>query len=506
MGPYSFTAYEKAIISILDAWSEPMHKDTLSAILEATDVFSLDPQGSLTVAIDALCENQVIYSTQSGLMLSSRNNPYIAPILDDQTNQLYYKTKIYEFLVRHKDASCNVRLRYELSKDTGRTTRTDARLYLRQLLSTGENIPPELMLEAKIDKGEWKDCLLAAVVYCRARKYEKAFDWLDKIPSEVQINNEWAILRAILLNRLRRSEEAETELLRCLGYKEESYRQNILGAYLISTYIHMEKLPTARAVYENMHRQYAGTHMHGYLLRNATSAFSEYREELYTEALATFEADGDWFGYYTTLCNQGYALCKNGGVEAAIPLLEKAKEGLKDFPETNLHIVYNDLGICYFLSQKYHEARRCLELAKILGENTMPRIFSMINLACVDAVTGKTEDALKELDDIEKEVIDHPLDRVRQKYFINRLLVEYLHGNKNLGILIEHAKAYPDRYYPEHTEKSIQVYVEFSESLEPADTQKWVELFSPCGLAYWYLDPLKIFSTIAVNQIVSIQT
>ena len=135
-------------------------------------------------------------------------------------------------------------------------------------------------------------------------------------------------------------------------------------------------------------------------------------------ALSDFRRDGDDFGYYTTLCNQGHALSKEGKLDRALTVLNEAKEGLERLSKVNLHIIYNNLGLCYLLLNKYREAHRYLLLANQMSKNPMPRIFSSINIACTEALMGKKKEALSRLVSIEKEVADHTLDRVRQKYYI----------------------------------------------------------------------------------------
>lgn len=125
-------------------------------------------------------------------------------------------------------------------------------------------------------------------------------------------------------------------------------------------------------------------------------------------------------------------------------------------------------------------------------KNSMPKIFTAINMACLNAVSGNTSKAVNLLRDLEVEIEEHPLDRVRQKYYINRLLVECLSGNKNIDGLIAQTEKYLDRYHPEQTEEALQVYQGFSKSPYLFDKQLWRKLYSPCGLAYWYMDPLKL--------------
>lgn len=107
---------------------------------------------------------------------------------------------------------------------------------------------------------------------------------------------------------------------------------------------------------------------------------------------------------------------------------------------------------------------------------------------------GNTERAVQRLNDIEQAVENHKLDRVRQKFYVNCLLVESLHGNKILEGRIAKALTYPDRYFPEQTKHAVQYYLKFINSGKKHIQNDWRDLYSPCGLAYWYMDPLKLLT------------
>lgn len=485
------SAFEKAAIFILHIWSEPIEESIITAIVASSEVFSFNTDDDVHRALLSLQKRQLILCENQRWILSGHHDPQVQEVLSSVAEKLFYKNIIYIFLSKERVGKYYSELRYALSKDIDCTTQTDARLYLRHLLIRGKEAPRSLLEEACLKKGTSYDCLLAGIAYCRERNYQAAFEWIDSIPSD-QMTSDIEAFRATLLNRIRRSKEAETALLKCLDISLEPARQNLLRAFLISTYIHMERLSDAQKTYNQSKDLYPDSPLHGYLVRNATSAFKGYRKDLYEEALSDFTREGDDFGYYTTLCNQGYALCKNGDPHNGLLLLKQAKDGLEAFPQTNLHIIYNDLGLCYLLLDKYEEAYTYLFLANSLAINSFPKIISAINLACTEAVMSQTDMALKRLDSIEREVIEHKLDRVRQQYYINRLLVEYLQGNKEIQPLIENASLYLDRYNPDHTRYAVRVYERFMISKKPPQHHRWKELFSPCGLVYWYMDPLKL--------------
>lgn len=391
------SAFEKAVVFILHIWAEPIEEKGLAEIVVLSEVFAPDPNNAIQNALRSLRERKIITCEGQKWGLTGRYDPQVLKVLSGIPDKLFYKNIIYNYLSQGKINHSE--LRYHLSKDLDCTTQTDAQLYLRHLLIQGKEVPHTVSVEANLKKGIRNDCLLSGITYCRERKYQAAFEWIDSIPS-AQMTDDVEAFRAILLNRIRRSEEAEVAIMKCLEKTMEPSRQNILRAFLISTFIHMERLADAQKVYNNGKNLNSSSPLHGYLVRNATSAFSGYQKELYEEALSEFEHDGDDFGYYSTLCNQGYALCKNGDPHNALLLLNEAQKGLEFFPKTNLHIIYNNLGICHLMLDNYQDAYNFLFLARKLAANALPWIFATINLACLEAVMGKTENALLQLDSI----------------------------------------------------------------------------------------------------------
>lgn len=489
--PTPLSTFEKAIVFVLHIWSEHLEEKILAEIVVSSEAFAPNPNDAVQEALLSLRKRKLITYENQSWILTGHHDPQIQEVLSSLADTLFYKNIIYNYLSPERIGRYHSELRYSLSKDINCTTRTDARLYLRHLIIHGKQVPQALLADAHLKKGVCGDCILAGITYCRERKYQNAFEWIDSIPTN-QMTDDIEAFRATLLNRIRRSEEAENALLQCLGKNIEPSRQNLLRAFLVSTYIHMERLSDAQKVYILGKDLYPDSSLHGYLVRNATSAFVGYQKDLYEEALRDFKRDGDDFGYYTTLCNQGYALCKNGDPHNGFLLLSQAKDGLEAFPQTNLHIIYNDLGICYLLLGDYQEAYNYLFLARSLAVNSLPRIFATINLACTEAVMNQTGNALILLDSIETDVNEHRLDRVRQQYYINRLLIEYLHGNRRIQPLIKKALTHPDRYNPDRTQYAVRVYERFMVSKKPPQRHRWKDLFSPCGLVYWYMDPLKL--------------
>jgi tetratricopeptide (TPR) repeat protein len=307
------------------------------------------------------------------------------------------------------------------------------------------------------------------------------------------------MLKGVLLNRTRNQEDAEKLLNECLEMETTISQKSIIAAYLVSTYIHSEKIDDARRLYNDIVSKYPNSPQQGYLIRNAASAYKENRIEMYDNALSAFESSNDKFGYYTTLCNKGYYTYLNGNCDEALEILRKSADGIEPFTRTNLHIVYNNIGICYMSLGQYDEARQYLVIADEIGINSMPKLFSAINLACLLSITGQTDIALKKIKSLEDDIEKHPLNRVRQKYYSNRFLIEYLSGNRKMDELVKKIQQHPDRYNPEKTQLYQRFYKQLQKTRKEPSIDMWKKLFSPCGLVYWYIDPLKLFTEITLN-------
>lgn len=484
-------AWEKAVIYILNAWCCPINTEDLSNVIERYSLYTENKEASVLTALGNLEYKGIIEKYNGKWKIKAHYDPLVCATLEEVPDCLLSKEIVYRYLCSHDCKVTNATLRYNLSKELGHATPEDARPLFRNSLLLGSDINSDVVYDSRLDISKKDDCLLAGIYYCKKRNYLEALKWINGIQPAERTRYILAF-RAVLLDRTRSLNEAERELRKSLKQCEAPNQKNLLGAFLISTYIHMERLSDAKEVYNYLKEGYSTAPMHGYLIRNAISAFSDYKGEMYDKALIAFEKDKDDFGYYTTLCNKGYALCKYGRPKDALKVLKEAERGFNSFSNSDRHVIYNDLGVCYFMLNCEDEALKYLELAYTLGSDAMPRIFALINIACVYAINGNSVTGLEKLDMIKDEVCSHPLDRVRQKYYLNRLMIEYLHGNKNLAPLLAEATKYPDRYMATQSRKAINVYKRFSESHKPPDGNNWRELYSPCGLAYWYLDPLKL--------------
>ena len=354
---------------------------------------------------------------------------------------------------------------------------------------------------AELKQNVLNDCLIGTITCAYKKDYVGALAWLKNvdITASVYIKSYYGIL----LNRVRDHSRAEKVLLEVLKTTNNCEIGAIVSSYLISNYVHQEKLEEAQKVYNHAYQRYKNARNFGYLIRNATSSFNDQRYKMYEEALECFLASNDMFGYYSTLANQGYHLLFTD-FSKGINKLYDALEHLKLYSQNLTQIVRNDLGIANLLQGNYDEANSLFSVVIANEHTNMSQIFARINLACCYLLMGNCDSAVNIMKELESVVENHTLDRVKQKYYINRLLIYYYSHMDITDEIIDKAKKYPDRYQPQRTEMAISFYIKNRKAKRKILDNKWKDLYSPCGLVYWVLNPLKIFPEGFVDQIIPI--
>jgi len=499
-----FSSSEKAVISILKIIKTPIKIEEVLSIASKCGLYAPNISEQINKTVRSLKQRRIILQDYDSICLAVYHHPIINNELSSHADQLFYTNVVYDYL-KSQGNEKNVELQYYLSKELCYSDSDIAKAFMHELIISGKPIASGVFHDARLNKKNRYDCMLAGIALCRSRRYEDALEWIESIP-KTDVDIDVLSFMAMLYNRTRELGKAKKLLKKCIKMHESPSMKNLLTAYLVTNYIHSEDLKSARKTYVDAIDTNINSSQQGYLIRNAASAYTENRIEIYNKALNCFKDNSDDFGYYSTLCNKGYAYFLDGCYPEALLLLQESASGLEVFSCVHLHIVYNNLGICYMLSNQFEEARKYLNLSKSFSNNSMPRIFSIVNLACLEAITGNMDIAIDYVLSIENEVENHPLDRVRQKYYINRLLIEYLRENRDIKSLITRATCYPDRYLSSEHKRHIELYSSYADSQETSYVNNWKDLFSPCGLVYWYIDPLKLLSEVALDNPISIHT
>lgn len=496
------TSWDKAIIRILSIFKIGLSKDELSEIIKNCELFSECPEQSLATSLSILLSYDIIEGNDSRYILTYSSHPDIIKISESLPHQLIYKNAILKSFDKTKIISKSEAITlYQIAEGIeDNSIKKYARLKIKFFLQDGSKIDKRTITNASFDDHNCNDCVVCSIIYARKRQYNLAVKWLEKV--NIDSNIDLKTFYGILLNRIREHHKAEIVLTECMSENSNIESKVIIASYLISNYIHQEKLEDAQRIYLNAVKDYINAPNIGYLVRNATSAYSGYQKDMYEIALAVFYNSNDMFGYYTTLCNQGYRLLETDKVNATKKLKESL-EYIKLYGENITHIVSNNLGLAYLYSNKYDEAKECFLCVTNSEEINMPYIFSKINLSFCNALSGNKQKAHNDIAHLKNVVDDHPLDRVRQKYYINKLLIDFICGYNIDNDTLKMARKYVDRYYPEKTERTI-AFILRNKKVKNIKTNIIIKYYSPCGLAYWFVNPLKIFPEGFLDEIITI--
>lgn len=161
------------------------------------------------------------------------------------------------------------------------------------------------------------------------------------------------------------------------------------------------------------------------------------------------------------------------------------------------------MGLAALYADDFSFALMCLRLADTFSGTLMSHLFTTINIACLYLKQGKSIDAKRIIDSIESKVKVCGVNRVVQKYYINKAMI-YFANNQLDEEILQCCLDNPDRYIPLDTTEKVLYYREKLIQREQYNNNDWVKCFCPCYLEYWYINPLKLFSEESINQILSI--
>lgn len=498
---YKLDLFSQSIITLLWLLKRVTKNDALE-LLKKCNLYSPDFNSTYKKTICELKQCSIITEDVNNYELCATNHPEVIKCSKQVANLLYYKSVVLSFYKEKKNLfnypKSTIEALFCIAKDLMDPSSTlFARMLVKRALQEGTVVENSFFCSSCFDVNNENDCIIVSIVLTRKREYSEALKWL----SYVQPKNAYLLaFYGILLNRVRKHQDAEKYLYKALNEITDIEIKVLIYSYLVSNYIHQEKISMAQEVSIRAVEECANAQNIGYLLRNAASAFSDNRNEWYDRALQSFKKKQDDFGYYTTMCNKGYAILYDS-VKEGLDYLNKSLEQINQFGENNSHIALNDLGLAYMLNEQYEEAINCFSIVIATESNEMPQIFSKINLACCKMIIGNTTEGVIDINNIEKEVLLHPLDRVRQKYYINRLFIEYSSKANISKNTIEKAEQYLDRYDPSKTKRLIMFYKQYITHKHTGIPHNWKDLFSPCGLVYWFINPLKVFPEGFLDQI-----
>ena len=492
---FNYSVIESGIISVCDIYHTVIKKKRLFEILCSYRELILD-YTSFQNSIDKLSAYGIIDDSEANIKMIGANHPIAIEVRNNNIDHLIYQKIVYEYLSKNNPSNLHelellycLSLEYE-SQRSCEWLETLILNIMENQLSIDRNLLERLSL--------YDVSLLRIIAYTYVREYSKALKDLDEFKKDHLLSSDIQRLYAVLLNRCRKHKKAEKLLTHCLAEVDN----NIIAAFLISNYVHQEKIKEAEDFIKD-YVKHAPSENIGYVYRNGAAI--KFGDLNYFEmALEAFNNAEDDYGYNTTLCN--YAIRRALTIDdyQCEKDLLRVKDYLECFNHSDLHIIYNNLGLYYILHKREKEAAKYLKIAELKSGTSMPSIFSRINQAALMLKQGFVKESKEYFDSITISVPDAQIERVKQKYYINKLLIYYANAQK-LEKHIENASLHLDRYDPNYTKRILEFYRQRINMKEDYRSSDFDKLFCPCYLEYWYVNPLKLVDG-NLNKVLTIHT
>jgi tetratricopeptide (TPR) repeat protein len=328
--------------------------------------------------------------------------------------------------------------------------------------------------------------------FASLNRYERVLQLIDAAPEEFQRQRLSLILRAISLNRLRKHDDSEAALTALCETAPTSEELSLLVSYRIVGRIHANDIVGARNLAETYEPMVRHAKNYGYFLRNAADAL-DYAPatEMLTAAVALLEAD-DRFGWATSLSNRSTKLVALDRREEALRDAASARDTLETFGTHHLAIATANVGHALLYLRQFADAIAMQERALRYTRPGFVQGYILINLAAAKLHSGKRHEACDLIDGVSENARASPVDRLRQKAYLNAALIHLGAGSSSAVVrrYCSLALASPDRRDPEFTRLRVAFILSKINQHDALTPDEFFAKLSPCGLLYWYQNPL----------------
>jgi tetratricopeptide (TPR) repeat protein len=484
--------------------------DLLTIVLGDEAVFVKDEQEIMKTveALSARDEIRVIRLPDGDKLVSLQPSPdrVIKELRHSVIEITRIEVKLYDYFSRAEhiserhSASEIAPLLFRLAKKID-TANLNLRLQdiIRLSLQMGSQTIAEEFIDCAISSDSTSESLydyLAKLAFLvSVKKYKQVLDLTEALSNSEWFENRTVkILKGIALNRCRKHSESEALLANLCETSDSLEELVILASYRIVGKVHANDIAGAKELFEFYNGSLSAASNYGYFLRNGAEVYEpDQGIEILSVALQYHEKSNDTFGIATTLCNRGAKLAQLGFAEKGLADVEKAYDILEVFGVNHLGIVIGDLAHCFLYMRMYEQAEStCRKALRYMG-NELPRAYTLINLAAAQMLQGKSDAAIKTIEDVTKESEHARVDRVRQKAYFNGALITLLAGARHEYVqsLCVQSLNCPDRRDPNKTVERIGEIQNILANKQPKTAETFFNLYSPCSMFYWYQNPLE---------------
>ena len=501
-----FNLTQKIIINILNEVNYRISIHLLFSIVKYFDNVVLLNEELIEDDIERLVDLRIIEKNGDLVHLISKKHPKVNEVLNDwlftdsvksAILETFYEAKAYEL----NDCYLNESYRIALYFHDNRYLEF-SKVLLKNAVATGISIGEDILTICKNNILNEEDSLVLVLYLTQCRRYTEALDIINK----GNITKGIKPLYAVLLNRCRQHEKAEKELETAIKDEENADNIMILYAYLISNCVHNNDTQKAKQLFNSISKPLRKSVEFAYVLRNiATVCIPHMAVQFSKEAAKLFNRNHDLFGEFTAKCNQYRFLCEQGEHQKALDKMMFILSDASSYRNSDMHILLNNIAVCHIYLKNIDETKYYIKSALYFSKSDMPDIFIKINYSLLLLMDGNASKALEVIESIKNLALEYPVDRVRQRFFINYCHILYA-NNKNYDEVLGKAKIFKDRIKPNMTDDLCKFYEDAKSNNRMYLKEDFFKLFIPCYLEYWYTEPLKLVSSSIVNNILSPHT
>lgn len=411
-----------------------------------------------------------------------------------------FYTRVQEISVRHslaETAPLLFRLAKIVDKENLGEKLSDIIKYSLQMgsQSAAEEFVNRAVNTENIGYYDINDFLAKLAFFVSIKKYDQVLKLLgDKKNKQWADNRLCRIFKGIALNRERRHSESEALLAKLCNSFKTLEELSILVSFRIVGFIHDNNLAAAKKLYNDYRNKLTKALNFGYFLRNSAEVFP-YKEavDLLSEALEHHIKRKDQFGQATTLCNRGTKLVHVGLPAEGLKDVIAAQQILEVFGIHHLGIVTGDTGHCQLYLGKFKEAEKSFVNAMRYMGIDLPKVYSMINLAVAQLFQNQKKNAINTIEKATLLAAEIKVDRAQQKAYFNGALVHLWAGSPKEVVYsyCNNSLKHLGRRGTYITENKILLIKEMIGKRRDISKKLFFDIYSPCGLLYWYQNPLE---------------
>ncbi len=496
----SKTKFKAEISSILLILNDEINETELYEIITTLPFSTLISYSEYEKTLDLLENDELLTHTYSvnkskkyKIRYTKENADYWENLINNPADSLVYHSAVYNFLNSKQNLTHDevlklfeISQKYSFSHKDKWTIKATVSL-LHRGLTISETLMQELQ-DLKSIEGQF----LYAICLIKKLKYRDAKILLSNLSTNYNEERNIKKLYAFTLNRCREHSEAEKLLKMLLKSCKDIDEKALLLSLLVINNIHFGKEKKAKEVFlQNINcSKLTKSKYFAYFLRNSATLFPYRKALLYWEAaLNIFKENQDFYGEHTTICNMARCFIFNDP-QKANKMLQESYDFLLKYGLEQIHIVSNNLGISYLYCDDTFSAAKYLKLSIFIAKSIMPKTYATINYCGLLISQGRSDEAFDEMMILKDEVESSNLNRLKAKFYLSLSSIFYI--KKDYANALQ---------YLNETDKLTNKFGVIRRNLRnkiekqtPFDTNEWKEIFSPCFLEYWIIEPLALLS------------